>query len=120
MFSLSIVFFMGMLWPFKKIGNIIICSMGLLLTTAGMILATRQSWLQYMPPRAEGECGVSLQYLLNILPVSDVAKMVWQGGTECSEVGWLFLGLSLAEWSLILFGLFFIFIMLQLKRSLKQ
>lgn len=119
MIALSVVFFIGMLQPCKKIGNMTIGVIGLLLSLTGIILAARQAWLQHMPPSSQGGCGVSLTYLLNILPVTDVIKMVWQGGTECSELGWVFLGLSLAEWSLITFGLFFIFIILQLKRSLR-
>jgi disulfide bond formation protein DsbB len=119
MIALSVVFFMGMLLPLKKTGNIILGIMGLMVTVAGMLLAARQTWLQYTPPIGQGQCGVSLQYLLSILPITDVAKMIWQGGTECSELGWVFLGMSLAEWSLITFGLFFIFVILQLNRSLK-
>jgi disulfide bond formation protein DsbB len=119
MLALSVVFFIAMLRPFKKAGNLVLGMMGLFITLFGMLLAGRQSWLQYTPPIGQGGCGVNLKYLLSILPVTDVAKMIWQGGTECSELGWVFLGLSLAEWSLITFGLFFIFIILQLKRSFK-
>lgn len=118
MIILSIVFFIGMLFHFNKWGTLLFGMSGLIVTFAGMLLAGRQSWLQYMPPQGSGNCGVSLQYLINILPMTEVAKMVWQGGTECSELGWVFMGLSLAEWSLITFGVFFIFILLQLKRSL--
>jgi disulfide bond formation protein DsbB len=120
MISLCILFFIGMIRSFKKTGNIILGSMALILSLMGMLLAGRQSWLQYMPPQESGGCGVSLEYLLSILPVSDVAKMVWQGGTECSELGRVFWGMSLAEWSLMAFGIFFIFVVLQLKRSLRQ
>jgi len=119
MILLSLVFFIGMFSPFKKTGNIILGLIGLLITFAGMLLAGRQAWLQYIPPLNQGGCGVSLTYLLSILPITDVAKMIWQGGTECSELGWVFLGLSLAEWSLIIFGFFFLFVILQIKRSLK-
>jgi protein dithiol:quinone oxidoreductase len=119
MMALIIVCFIGIVCPFKKTGYIVLNMVGLLISLMGMLLAGRQIWLQYTPPIGQGECGVSLYYLLNILPMADVAKIVWQGGTECSEVGWVFLGLSLAAWSLLLFGSFFIFMIWQLKRSLK-
>jgi len=117
MIALSIVFFIGMLRNYRRVGNTILCILGIFITFFGMILAGRQSWLQHVPPVGTGECGVSLDYLLSLLPLNEVAKMVWQGGTECSELGWVFLRLSLAEWSLIMFGFFFIFVIVQLKRS---
>jgi disulfide bond formation protein DsbB len=120
MISLTIIFGIGMLFPFKKVGNILVGLLGLIITFCGMLLAGRQVWLQHMPPIGNGGCGVSLQYLLSVLPFTDVLKLVWQGGAECSERGWIFLYLSLAEWSLILFGIFFIFVMVQLKRGLKK
>jgi disulfide bond formation protein DsbB len=120
MIFLSLTFFMGMLFPFKKKGNLFVGIMGIIITSAGMLLAGRQAWLQHMPPVGNGGCGVSLQYLFSLLPLTDVMKLVWQGGTECSELGWVFLHLSLAEWSFILFGLFFIFLGWQLKRSFRN
>jgi disulfide bond formation protein DsbB len=118
--ALCALFFVGMLFHFKKTGNKVIGIIGILITLTGMLLAGRQTWLQHIPPIGNGGCGVSLQYLVSVLPFFDVLKLVWQGGTECSETGWVFLHLSLAEWSLILFGIFFIFVILQLKRSLKR
>lgn len=120
MMALSVVFFIGMLWPFKRIGNSVLGVLGMAITVGGMLLAGRQVWLQYLPPMSTGGCGVNLQYLLSILPFTDVMKIVWQGGTECSALGWVFLHLSLAEWSLVAFGGFFIFVLVQFKRGLAQ
>ncbi|MBV8801534.1 MAG: disulfide bond formation protein B [Gammaproteobacteria bacterium] len=118
--GLSIIFFIGMIFPFKKRGQFFIGFLGILTSTLGLVFAGRQAWLQHMPPVGNGGCGVSLEYLFNLLPFVDVMKLVWQGGTECSEIGWVFLHLSLAEWSFILFGLFFIFILWQLRRRVKK
>ena len=120
MVILSIIFFAGMIFPYKKARYLLISLAGVLTTSIVMLLAGRQVWLQYMPPIGNGGCGVSLQYLFSVLPFKDVMKLVWQGGTECSELGWVFLHLSLAEWSFILFGLFFIFVIWQLIRSIKS
>jgi disulfide bond formation protein DsbB len=34
-----------------------------------------------------------------------VLEKILKGSGECAEVGWRFIGLSIAEWSLIWFGL---------------
>ena len=75
------------------------------------------SFLQHMPYSSLGDCGISLQYLFKIFPFTDAMKQLWQGGTECSQHGYEFLNLSLAEWSLIAFIVFFFFVILQLKRA---
>jgi disulfide bond formation protein DsbB len=120
MIGLVLTCFIGMLRAFKKSGNIVLCIFGLIFSLGGMLLAARQTWLQYAPVQGDGGCGVSLQYLLSVFPITEVIQIVWHGGAECSEVGWTILGLSLAEWSIVTFGMFFIFIILQFKRSLNK
>ncbi|HSW69156.1 MAG TPA: disulfide bond formation protein B [Gammaproteobacteria bacterium] len=106
---LSIIFFFGGVLPIKKMGNIFLSVSASLVTLIGMILSGRQVWLQHLPPDKNADCGVSLQYLLNVLPFDQVISKIFQGTAECSQKGWEFLHLSLAEWSLICFVGLFIF-----------
>ena len=43
--------------------------------------------------------------MLERFPLSEVLGKVLQGSGECAEVGWTFLGLSIAGWSLVWFVL---------------
>lgn len=70
-------------------------------------IAARQVWLQHLPPEQVPECGPGLDYLLDVFPLAEALRMVFTGSGECAEVDWTFLSLSIAEWSLIWFGLLF-------------
>ena len=64
-------------------------------------IAIRQLWLQSLPADQVPACAPSLDYLLDVFPLTDVLSMVLTGDGSCAEVQWLFLGLSLPGWTLI-------------------
>ena len=73
----------------------------------GATIAGRQIWLQHLPPELVPECGPGLDYMFNVFPFREALKMIFTGSGECAEVKWRFIGLSIAEWSLIMFiGIF--------------
>jgi len=73
----------------------------------GAAIAGRQIWLQHLPPELVPECGPGLDYMFNVFPFGEALKMIFAGSGECAEVKWRFIGLSIAEWSLIMFiGIF--------------
>jgi disulfide bond formation protein DsbB len=79
---------------------------GALMVLAGLTgaaIAGRQVWLQHLPRDKVPECGPGLDYILDAFPVADALKMIFTGSGECAEVGWTFLSLSIAEWSLLWF-----------------
>ncbi|MBI3067536.1 MAG: disulfide bond formation protein B [Betaproteobacteria bacterium] len=51
------------------------------------------------------ECGPGLEYMLRRFPLHRALEKVLAGSGECAEVGWTFLGLSIAGWSLVWFVL---------------
>lgn len=76
----------------------------LIMTLSAIIgagVAGRQVWLQHLPPDQVPACGPSLEYMLNTFPFADALKMLLLGDGNCAEVVWRFVGLSMAEWSLI-------------------
>ena len=81
---------------------------GLLSTAAGVgtALAARHVWLQNLPKDRIPECGPGLEYMLKKLPLTQALEKILAGSGECAEVGWTFLGLSIASWSLVWFVLF--------------
>ena len=83
---------------------------GLIMLTAliGAGIASRQVWLQHLPPEKVPECGPGLDYMLDTFPLGQALKMILSGSGECAEVDWTFLGLSIAEWSLAWFVIFMV------------
>ena len=80
---------------------------GLIIIAAviGAGIAGRQTWLQHLPPELVPECGTGLEYMLEVFPFGEALKMILSGSGECAEVHWRFIGLSIAEWSLVCFSL---------------
>jgi len=102
---LGFLFFCSMFRSYKLM-DILISFTALL----GILFALRQVWIQHLPPATfTGTCDTSLWYLLQIMSFSDAMLNVFLGGPECAKVTWQFLHLSIAEWSLVWFTLFFIF-----------
>lgn len=101
----------------NRLGNYIYHSIVIMLSIIGVGLAGRQTWLQHLPADQVPECGPGLQYMLEILPLQETLKMVLTGSGECAEVKWRFIGLSIAEWSMICFICIGIIAMLSLIHS---
>lgn len=100
---LGIFFFMGILAYKKRWVRFTIDGLCAFAATLGILLAGQQVRLQYLSPNKTAECGVSLQYMLQALPLNEVLKKVFSGNAECTQVTWEFLHLDMAEWSLIWF-----------------
>ena len=67
----------------------------------GALIAGRHIWIQAQPPGSVAACGASLDYLLEIMPVTDVITKVLTGSGECGKIDWRFLGLTMPWWVLI-------------------
>jgi disulfide bond formation protein DsbB len=68
---------------------------------AGIAVALRHLWILAQPPGAVAECGASLDYMLDVLPLHEVLGKVLTGSGECVKVTWEFLGISMPGWVLI-------------------
>ena len=68
---------------------------------AGAGIAGRHVWLQGLPPDQVPACGPTLEYLMDMLPFTDVIRTVLRGDGNCAVIDWSFLGLSLPGWSLV-------------------
>jgi disulfide bond formation protein DsbB len=79
-----------------------------LVTLAGGIAtAGRHVWLQSLPPDRVPECGPGLNYILDNFPFSDALGLIFKGSGECAKVTWMFLGLSMPGWLLLIFAIMF-------------
>lgn len=88
-----------------KSGIRVYAALDLIVAIAGGAIAGRQIWLQHLPPDQVPECGPGLEYMLEVFPFFDALRMILSGSGECAEIDWTWLGLSIAQWSLIAFVL---------------
>jgi len=70
----------------------------------GLAIAARHTWLQHLPPEDVPACGPGLDYWLDTFPLHEVVMKVLHGSGECAKVDWVWLGLSLPEWTLLMFS----------------
>lgn len=82
---------------------------------AGGGIAARQTWMQFDPP-AIPECGPGLEFMLESFPLADALPMIFRGAGDCAAVDWTFLGLSIANWSLLSFSATAVFALWMLLR----
>jgi protein dithiol:quinone oxidoreductase len=73
----------------------------LLTALAGIGIAARHIFVINAPPGAVAECGASLDYMMDVLPLHEVLGKVLSGSGECAKVTWRFLGLSMPFWVLV-------------------
>jgi protein dithiol:quinone oxidoreductase len=68
---------------------------------AGIGISARHIWIQAQPPGTVAACGADLDYMLDIMPFTEVVNKVLFGSGECGKVDWTLLGLSMPWWVLI-------------------
>jgi disulfide bond formation protein DsbB len=68
---------------------------------AGIGVAARHMWILAQPPGSVAECGASLDYMMDVLPLHEVLAKVLTGSGECAKVTWEFLGISMPAWVLV-------------------
>jgi disulfide bond formation protein DsbB len=111
--ALGAVFLLAALHGPARTGAKVYGALLLLVAAVGTAIAARHVWLQNLPRHLVPECGPDLAYMMNRFPFLEVLGKVLAGSGQCAEVGWTFLGISIAGWSLtwfILFALFAIFL----------
>jgi protein dithiol:quinone oxidoreductase len=64
-------------------------------------IAIRHLYIQHLPDGMVPVCGASLDYMLEVFPLTDVLRKVLTGSGECHKVDWTFLGLAMPAWVLI-------------------
>jgi disulfide bond formation protein DsbB len=72
-----------------------------LAAVAGIGVAARHIYIQSLPPGQVPSCGATLDYMLEVFPLSQVIRTVLTASGECGVVDWKFLGLSMPWWVLI-------------------
>ncbi|MEO8486817.1 MAG: disulfide bond formation protein B [Betaproteobacteria bacterium] len=101
--AIALVFLVGTFHEPGRIGAWIYALLLLIASGTGAALATRQVWLQSLPKDQVPACGMGLSYMLDTMPFLDAIRRVLEGSGECAEKAWVFVGLSIAGWTLAFF-----------------
>ena len=111
---LGIIFLVAALHDPGRTARRIYGALTLLAAATGLGIAGWQVRMQHLPPDQVPECGPGLDYMLEVMPLTDVLEKIFRGSGECAEVLWTFLGLSIPEWMLAVFTAFALFGLYQL------
>lgn len=100
----GIFFLLAALHNPKAIGQRVYAVLALIGVAGGGGVAARHVWLQNLPADQVPACGPALDYMMDVFPFLDVLNMVLSGSGECANIDWLFLGITLPMWSLLVFA----------------
>lgn len=100
------LFLIGSLFKIKKNWGYLYSSLVVIFSSLGFAIAMRQVWLQYFAPPQQSSCSASLERLIELYPVLDALKMALSGSSECANIDFAFMNISIAGWSMILFASF--------------
>ncbi len=100
-FATGVVFLLAAAQGPKGWGRRVYAALIAIASAATIGVATRQLYIQSLPPDAVPTCGASLHFMLKVLPLKDVLVKVLSGSGECAKIDWRFLGLAMPAWVLI-------------------
>lgn len=116
-YVVAIVFLLAMTHNPAITGQRIYAILITLFSLSGAGFASRQLWLQSLPADQVPACGPSLDYMIDVLPWTEVLSVMMRGSGDCAKVVWTFLSLSIPAWTLIAFIIFAVLGLMQWRRQ---
>jgi len=101
--GMGLVFLVAIFHNPGRAGAAVYAVLQLLIGGFGAAVALRQVWIQSLSKGEVPSCGMSLDYMLETLPLTETIRKVFEGSGECDEKAWVFLHLSVAGWALVIF-----------------
>ena len=105
-YAIGLVLLAGAIHGPGRLGARIYSIGAFVFAAGGFATATRHVWLQHLPADKVPACGPDLFFMLDNFPLGRTLQLLLRGSGQCAEVHWRFLGLSIAEWSLVWFTAF--------------
>jgi protein dithiol:quinone oxidoreductase len=99
--GVGVIFLIAALHNPRTVGSRVYGAVIFVAAACGIGIAARHIWIQAQPPGTVAACGADLNFLMDIMPITDVITKVLTGSGECGKVDWRFLGLSMPWWVLI-------------------
>ena len=103
MVAAGVVFLAGAIHGPRRVGRWVYAGLAALASAAGAGIAGRHVWLQNLPPDQVPACGPTLEYLMDMLPFTEVVTTILRGDGNCALIDAAWLGLSLPTWTLVAF-----------------
>jgi len=104
--GLCIVFALALLHNPVRTGRKIYATLAGILSLTGIGICARHIWLQNQPKGEAPECGAGFWHLFETMPLMSFFDTIFNSTGDCADIQWQFLGLSLPEWTLVLFVVF--------------
>lgn len=118
MLLLTLICFIAVLHKTRRLTTILYSLLLIIVSVWSIIVGARHVWLQHLPPDQVPGCGPDLSYMLENFPISETIRQLFAGSGHCSAVQGVFMGLSLASWTLSAFVVLFLISLLQLIRGI--
>jgi disulfide bond formation protein DsbB len=96
--ALGAAFLLAAIHNPRRTGARVYGALQLIIAVLGLLIVARHVWIQAQPPGTVAACGAGLDYLLDIMPITDVITKVLTGSGECGTIDWTLLGLSMPWW----------------------
>ena len=103
--AISFVLFISCLHQHNRLTLSIYNTLLIILGALGLMTAFRQIWLQHVPSGQPSTCLPNAIFLFKTLPLHKALQLSYSGTAECARINWTFLGLTIADWSAICFGI---------------
>ena len=101
----GLMFLLGALWnPSAPTRRRIAGLLALIPALVGAAIAGRHVWMTHLPADEVPQCGPGLNYMMETMGAGKLLRSVLTGSGECAVVDWRLLGLSMPEWSLVVFA----------------
>jgi protein dithiol:quinone oxidoreductase len=101
--GMGLVFLVAIFHNPGRAGAAVYAILQLLVGGFGAAVAMRQVWIQSLAKGEMPSCGMSLEYMLDTLSLTETVRKVFEGSGECAEKAWVLLHLSIAGWALVFF-----------------
>ena len=72
----------------------------------GIVFAIKHILIQSKWITVPAECGIDLDYMFENFPLTEAFSLLFKGTGDCSEIDWLFLGITLPQLALIAYIMF--------------
>jgi len=88
-----------------------------LVSLFGIYFASRQVWLQHQPASQGYSCLPNAEYILKTFPVRQIAQLAYSGTSDCGIIDWKLWGVTMPEWSLVIFILLLLCSLWQFRKN---
>jgi disulfide bond formation protein DsbB len=102
----------GLLLPWPRA----VAALALLPTLAGAGVAAWHSWLVAYPPESM-TCGRPFQWFNDDFPLATWLPKIFRGEGDCLSDSWSLAGLNMPQWSLVMFVVLAVVLLLALRRE---